>query len=64
MPEIHIYLAAGRTDDQKKNMMKDISDAVVKNLDVSADVVTVQIMEAPLRDKMKGGQTFEQRLKK
>ena len=64
MPEIHIYLAAGRTDDQKKSMMKDISDAVVKNLDVSADVVTVQIMEAPLRNKMKGGQTFEERQKK
>jgi 4-oxalocrotonate tautomerase len=64
MPEVHVYMAAGRSDEQKKNMMSAISDALVNNLGVTHDVVTVQIMEAPLRDKMKNRQTFEERLKK
>jgi 4-oxalocrotonate tautomerase len=64
MPEIHVFLAAGRTDEQKKNVMSDITTAVTKNLSVPADAVTVQIIEAPLTDKMKGGQTFVERLKK
>ena len=61
MPEVHVYLAAGRTDEQKKAVMLDITRAVVDNLGVSPEVVTVQIVEAPLTDKMKNGQTFEER---
>jgi 4-oxalocrotonate tautomerase len=64
MPEIHVFMAAGRSDEQKKNIMTDITQAVTKNLNVTADVVTVQIIEAPLTDKMKGGQTFLERQKK
>lgn len=64
MPEVIVYLAAGRTVEQKKGLMKDISDAVVKNANVAIDAVTVQIIEAPLTDKMKGGVTFEERRKK
>jgi 4-oxalocrotonate tautomerase len=64
MPEIHVFMAAGRTDEQKKGVMTDITHAVTKNLNVPADVVTVQIIEAPLTDKMKGGQTFLERQKK
>jgi 4-oxalocrotonate tautomerase len=61
MPEVHVYLAAGRTDEQKKAMMLDITRAVVDNLGVSPEVVTVQIVEAALTDKMKNGQTFAER---
>jgi len=61
MPEVTINLAAGRTDEQKANMMRDITQALVKNLGVSADVVVVQINEAPLQNKMKGGKTFVER---
>ena len=61
MPEITISMAAGRTDDQKAGMMRDITQALVKNLGVTSDVVTVQIVEAKLTDKMKGGQTFLER---
>jgi len=61
MPEVTINLAAGRTDEQKANMMRDITQALVKNLGVSADVVLVQINEAPLQNKMKGGKTFVER---
>ncbi len=64
MPEVTINLAAGRTDEQKKQLMLEITEAVVKNCNVTAENVVVQINEAPLKNKMKGGQTFEDRLKK
>lgn len=58
MPEVQVFMAEGRSDEQKRGMMRDITEALVKNLGVSADVVTVQIVEAKLTDKMKGGRTF------
>ena len=61
MPEVHVFMAEGRTDEQKKNMMGDITKALVDNLGVAPEVVTVQIVEAKLTDKMKGGQTFAER---
>lgn len=64
MPEVTVNMAAGRTDEQKKGMMLDITQALVKNLGVDAEAVTVQINEAPLHNKMKGGKTFVERQKK
>ncbi|MCA1363321.1 histidine--tRNA ligase [Bradyrhizobium sp. IC3069] len=61
MPEITISMAEGRTDEQKAGMMRDITQALVKNLGVDADAVVIQINEAPLRHKMKGGKTFVER---
>ena len=64
MPEVTINLAAGRSNEQKKALMSDITQAVMKNCNVPAEAVVVQINEAQLTNKMKGGQTFEERLKK
>lgn len=64
MPEVTVNMAAGRTEDQKKGMMLYITQALVKNLGVDAEAVTVQINEAPLHNKMKGGKTFVERQKK
>jgi 4-oxalocrotonate tautomerase len=61
MPEITISLAAGRTDEQKKGMMLDITQALVKHLGVDPEAVVIQINEAPLHNKMKGGKTFVER---
>src|SRR5258708_33082764 len=61
MPEITVSMAAGRTDEQKAGMMRDITQALVKNLGVDADAVVIQINEAPLTHKMKGGKTFVER---
>ena len=61
MPEVHVFMAEGRTDEQKKNMMGDITKALVENLRVAPEVVTVQIVEAKLTAKMKGGKTFAER---
>lgn len=64
MPEVHVYLAEGRNADQKKKLMRAITDAVVGTIGVDIDTVTVQIVEAPVVDKMKGGVTFADRAKK
>src|ERR1700757_4620275 len=61
MPKITVNMAAGRTDEQKAGMMRDITQALVKNLGVDADAVVIQINEAPLAHKMKGGKTFVER---
>ncbi|HLZ03325.1 MAG TPA: 2-hydroxymuconate tautomerase [Bradyrhizobium sp.] len=61
MPEVTINLAAGRTEEQKKGMMLDITQAVVKHTGVDPEAVVVQINEAPLNNKMKGGKTFVER---
>jgi 4-oxalocrotonate tautomerase len=61
MPEITVSMAAGRNDEQKAGMMRDITQALVKNLGVDADNVVIQINEAPLAHKMTGGKTFVER---
>lgn len=61
MPEIHVFAAEGRTMDQKRQLMKDITDAVVRNFGVAADLVVVQIIEAPKSSKSRGGVLFSER---
>ena len=61
MPEVIVYAVAGRSAEQKKGLMKDITEAVVKNFGVKAEVVTVQIVEAPKINKAKGGIPFSER---
>lgn len=61
MPEIMVYCAEGRTLEQKKKLMKGLTDAMVDAFDVPKDVVTVQIVESPLTDKAKGGVPFNER---
>jgi len=64
MPEITVNLVAGRSEATKKALMYDITQAVMKNCSVPADAVVVQIVECQPVDKMKGGQTFVERMKK
>jgi 4-oxalocrotonate tautomerase len=61
MPEVIVYCVEGRTPEQKKALMKDITDAVVRNFSAKIDAVTVQIVESPKTDKAKGGVTFTER---
>jgi 4-oxalocrotonate tautomerase len=61
MPEVVVYAVAGRSAEQKKNLMKDITDAVMKHYSVPADAVIVQIVEASKTDKAKGGVPFSER---
>jgi 4-oxalocrotonate tautomerase len=60
MPEIHVYAAEGRSLDQKRQLVKDITDAVVRNFVVPPEVVVVQIIEAPKASKSRGGVLFSE----
>lgn len=61
MPEIIVYAVEGRSLDQKRGLVKDITDAVVKNFGAAPETVTVQIVEAPKTGKAKGGVLFSDR---
>ena len=61
MPEITVNLAEGRSDEQKAAMMRDITQALVTHLGVEPEAVVIQLNEAPLKNKMKGGKTFVER---
>jgi 4-oxalocrotonate tautomerase len=61
MPEVVVYALGGRSQDQKKGLMKDITDAVVKNFEAPADSVVVQIVESSKDSKSKAGVPFSER---
>jgi 4-oxalocrotonate tautomerase len=61
MPEIYVHAVEGRTLDQKRALVRDITEAVVKNFNVTADSVMVQIVESPTHNKAKGGVLFSER---
>lgn len=61
MPEVYVYVLEGRTPEQKKALMKDITDAVVKHFTVQPEQVVVGIVESSKTDKAKGGIPFSER---
>jgi 4-oxalocrotonate tautomerase len=61
MPEVYVYAIEGRSLEQKRALVKDITDAVVKNFKVGADAVMVQIVESSKENKAKGGVLFSER---
>jgi 4-oxalocrotonate tautomerase len=61
MPEVYVYAVEGRTIDQKRALVKDITEAVVRNFNVGPEAVMVQIMESPRTSKAKGGFLFSDR---
>ncbi len=60
MPEILVHIVQGRSAQSKKALMRDITEAVVKNFAVPAERVVVQIVESPKSDKMRGGVAFDE----
>lgn len=58
MPEIFVNILEGKSPEQKRGLVKDITDAVVKNLNTKAEYVTIQINESPRHNKAKGGQLY------
>lgn len=61
MPEVIVYAVEGRSIEQKRALVKDITDAVVKNFGAAPEAVTIQIVEASRTDKAKGGVLFSDR---
>lgn len=60
MPEVYVHAVKGRTHDQKRALIKDITQAVVKNFSVPVEAVLVQIVESEPTDKAKGGVLFSE----
>lgn len=58
MPEIVVYLLEGRSLENKRGLVKDVTAAVVKNLGVPIESVTVSLIESAKQAKGKGGVLF------
>jgi 4-oxalocrotonate tautomerase len=61
MPEVFIHAIEGRSTEQKRKLVAEITDAVVRNFNVSADAVMVEIIESSRDNKAKGGKLFSER---
>jgi 4-oxalocrotonate tautomerase len=60
MPEVVVYILEGRTLEQKRGLVKDITAAVVKNAGVPIESVTISLVETPKSAKGKGGVLFSE----
>jgi 4-oxalocrotonate tautomerase len=60
MPEIQVYAAEGRSMDQKRQLVREITDSVVRIFEVDPQFVVVQIIEAPKTAKARGGVLFSE----
>ena len=61
MPEVYVHALEGRTKKQKRALIRDITEAVVKNFGVPIDAVLVEIIENSRDNKAKGGVLFSER---
>jgi 4-oxalocrotonate tautomerase len=64
MPEVVVYILEGRSIEQKRGLVKDITDAVVKNAGAPIDAVTVSLVETARTSKAKGGVLFSEMAKR
>lgn len=62
MPEVYVHAVKrpGRTIEQKRALIKDITDALVRNFGVHADAVTIELVESEPTLKAKGGVFFSE----
>jgi 4-oxalocrotonate tautomerase len=58
MPIVTVLAIEGRTAEQKRGMVKDITDAVVKNFKAPPERVSVAIREIKKEDFAAGGVLF------
>jgi len=61
MPEVIIELAEGRSLDQKRTIVREITDTISRVCNVDREAVVVIIHENPRTDKAKGGVLFSDR---
>ena len=55
MPEVYIHAFEGRTLEQKRKLVKSVTDAVCDSLDVKPEVVIVQLVEGKRENRAVGG---------
>lgn len=55
MPVVNIKLVAGRTVEQKRALVKDVTDAIVKSIGVPEAAVWISIEDMPAENFAQGG---------
>jgi 4-oxalocrotonate tautomerase len=58
MPEVLIYVAEGRSVEQKRKVAREMTDVIATNFNVPPDAVIVQFVESPRDSKARGGVLF------
>ncbi len=58
MPQVFVEAIEGRTIEQKRGLVKDITEAVVKNFKVTPDNVSVVIHELSRENIARAGRLF------
>jgi len=61
MPLVTVKALEGRTIEQKRGLVRDITEAVVKNFKVEPEAVTVDIVEHSKENLAKAGKLFMDR---
>ncbi len=61
MPLVTVKIIEGRTIEQKRGLVKDITDAVVENFKVEPDIVIIDIIEFSRENFAKAGKLFVDR---
>jgi 4-oxalocrotonate tautomerase len=55
MPLVIVYADEGRAIEQKRGLVRDITDAVCKNFNVPPEAVIINIREGKKENRAKGG---------
>jgi 4-oxalocrotonate tautomerase len=55
MPEVFVYAIEGRSIEQKRSLVKKITDAVVEDYKVGPDSVSVILIDTPKSMRAKAG---------
>jgi 4-oxalocrotonate tautomerase len=55
MPLVTIHVTEGRTTEQKRGMVKDVTDAIVKNIGCPVSAVRIAIVDLKLENAADGG---------
>lgn len=58
MPEVIIYVTEGRTVEQKRGLVRDITDAFTRNFQTPPENMIIQFVECSEESKAKNGQLF------
>ena len=61
MPYVTVKAVEGRTIEQKRGLVKDITEAVVKNFNVKPESVAIDILEYSKENLAKAGELFADR---
>ncbi|MFC2038265.1 2-hydroxymuconate tautomerase [Chloroflexota bacterium] len=61
MPLITVKVLEGKTVEQKRALVKDITEAVVKDFEVPANAVTIDIIDCAKENLAMGGTLFTDR---